>query len=334
MVETIILANPRARRGQLLKEWDTFKKQILDALGKGEDQVQVVFTQPTDRGSQIVKKALANGAKQVLVIGGDGSISEAVQGFFEEGRNLFPDAVLMVLPAGRGDDFFKSLTDHLFLSQGSGWKKGLELIRDGRPRRVDIGRIRWIGGPAPLDRYFINIASFGFPGLVVQRVLNQKKYFGSSLVNKTGLTYVFQGLASVAQFKPLEVEIKVDGRDSYQGKITYGFILNGRYSAGGICWESETRIDDGLFNILVMDSCNSLEHIWRVSRISLGSGTKLPGFWSTTGKHVQVTLGANETKTHPLFEVDGEIIENFETRGANLDILPQEILIQMPNSKV
>ncbi len=329
-ITTLILANPRARNGRLERDWDEFKNPILDALGKIENEVHVTFTRPTNPGGETIKVALKSGIKQILVIGGDGTISEAIQGFFEDDKVISTDAVLMVLPGGRGDDLFKTISNEFFFSRQSGWNRGLEIIKTGTPMRSDLGKIQWIGTHPAKDRYFINIASFGFPGLIVERVLTQKKYLGSSLINKTGLAYVLQGAVAMTQYKPLEFEVKVDGKEGYKGKITYGFIMNGRRNAGGICWDPSTRIDDGLLNIFVMAPCNPFEQSRRLSRLILGSREKIPGVWLATGKQFEVLLSNQEQKTHSIFEIDGEIPENKTIVGARLEILPGIIQIQMP----
>src|SRR4051794_13807649 len=105
---TLILVNPNARRGNLGVQWPVWEKQILDVLK--EDSAQVVFTTPHEHGSTLVKKSLSAGVKKVIVVGGDGTLSEAVRGLFQGEHKISSDVVMISLPGGRGDDFFKSLS--------------------------------------------------------------------------------------------------------------------------------------------------------------------------------------------------------------------------------
>ena len=349
IIETLILVNPKARNGVILSHWTELHQEILSALGLNE--AKVVFTSSEDHGSGLVKKALKEGFKQIVVVGGDGTLSEVIQGFFENEKAIAPDAVLMLMPGGRGDDFFKSMSHHFDLSSRSAWKQGLEILKYGTPQPVDVGRIRWVDSSSITPtipatsmtsatiqgskdfpvRYFMNIVSFGFPSLVVHRLLTKQGILANSFLEKSAWAYVLEALTAVSKYKAIAVEVKVDDQVFYQGKMSYGFVLNGSYNSGGICWNPDTRIDDGLFNIRIIEASNLWNQFKRLSKVVMGSVGPISGVWSAQGKKIEVCLNRGEVKEYPLFEVDGDTPEPDQSLGAVIDIIPSGIQLKMPN---
>jgi diacylglycerol kinase family enzyme len=232
----------------------------------------------------------------------------------------------MILPAGRGDDFFKAVSGKRFLGSEAAWDCALKLFREGSPKPADVGTLRWTDSLVRTDvRYFMNIASFGFPGLVVQRVLTHAGFFGKSRAGKTALTYLLQSAASMVEYKPMEVVVKLDGEPFYAGPIQSGFVMNGCYNGGGIRWSNESQIDDGLFHLLVMEPQGLMASLTGGGRMLSGDWKGAGGVHQGSGHRIEVSLKPGASKLHPLFEVDGDQNEEVDTRGAVLEMLPGAI---------
>ena len=120
----------------------------------------------------------------------------------------------------------------------------------------------------------------------------------------------------------------MDDEDFYEGDVHLGFVLNGRYNAGGICWDSNAKLSDGLFNLLILESRSVFTALQDSSRIVLGQWDKVKGTRRACGKKVEVTLQESVAKTHPLFEIDGDLLEDDRTRGASFEVIPGGILFQ------
>jgi len=319
-----VLVNPKARGGKLEAEWPDLEPQVFSALGTRE--AEVAFTSLEDHGSGLVRQALKTGAKKIVVVGGDGTLSEAVQGFFEKGKPIAPDASLLIVPAGRGDDFFKAVIGKRPSSSRQAWELALGMIREGQPMPIDLGEIRFSGslvGSEP--RYFINVTSFGFPGLVVQRVLTHAGVFGKTPLAKSTYTYLVQSGLAMLEYKPVEVSVRVDGEMLYQGKIWGGFVMNGSYNAGGVRWCDDSAIDDSIFNILVMEPRGLLDTVRGAQRMLTGRWADAPGAHVASGRKIEISLKPGLTKPHPLFDVDGDQPEQPDTRSAVIQVLPKAI---------
>jgi len=327
MSQTLILVNPRAREGEVESRWPEIEKELLAALK--ETSASVVKTTAEDYGSGTVRKFLKSGGRKVVVVGGDGTISEAVQGFFENGRTIAPDAVLAIMPAGRGDDFFKSVAGRTFGGSKDAWKRGLEILKTGKPCPTDLGRVDILEtGDEKLSRYFINITSFGYPGLVVKRVLSGAGVWGRSKIGKSAWTYILQSLSALIEYKPISMQIKMDGHLVYEGPVFSGFVLNGRYNAGGSNWSEEAQIDDGLFHLTLFEPRNIASTLMTMPRMLTGRWQDVKGVRTAVGKQIDVKLShPGGERSHPLLEIDGDQPERAGTRGARFEILPGAIQI-------
>ena len=322
---TLILVNPKARGGDAGTNWKELEKQLLEALG--EDSAQVVFTSAEDHGSGAVRDALKKGIRKVVVVGGDGTVSEAVQGFFENGEAISPEACLIVMPAGRGDDFFKSIVGHRMLSSRGAWEEGLALIRNGRSLPADLGRVEWLSGGG---RYFINVVSFGYPGLVVQKVLSRTGIFGKSRAGKSAWTYLIHSATGVLEYRPVRAEIKIDGEIVFDAPVFSGFVLNGRYNGGGICWNKDARIDDGLFHVVVSEPQKPFFSLLNAPRM-LSGDWDVKGIHVRSGKRIEIRPLEEPRGGHPFFEVDGDQTEDLlreGNKGAVFEMMAGKIRIR------
>jgi diacylglycerol kinase (ATP) len=266
-----------------------------------------------------------------VVVGGDGTVSETVQGFFDgDGKPVSASATLAVMPAGRGDDFFKMLAGRRCKSSDEAWEQGLMLLREGSPKPADVGSIRWLSGGAhsegrAFDRAFVNIASFGFPGLVVKRVREKAGPLGRTHAGKSGWAYLTQIVTGMAEYKPVSVEVKVDGKTVFDGPLFSGFVLNGGYNAGGMRWSDEARIDDGIFNVVLSEPRTPFQTLKSGPRMLSGDWRGVEGIHIFSGAKVEVR--ARGRRDFPLFEIDGEQPEPASTEGAIIEAMPGAIRV-------
>jgi len=323
-VSALVVVNPTARAGELGKAWPELEKTVLEAVG--EKRVHVAFTSPVDHGSNLVRAALQSGVRKIVVVGGDGTISEAIQGFFDGDRTVTREAVLAILPAGRGDDFFKSVCGDT--KKSTAWENGLRLLARGSMKRTDLGKVEFVSKTGTTaKRYFINVASFGYPGLVVKRVLNEEGIIGRSKLGKGSLAYLAQSVIALGSYKPVSTKIIIDDEEVHNGGIFSGFILNGRYNASGICWCNQASVDDGFFHVSIFKPRSILRSLADTRNMKSGNWEGVEGVSLHRGKNIQVFLPENQTVSHPLCEVDGDIPEPADTIRVSFSIIEGGLLL-------
>src|SRR5262245_59293623 len=183
---TVVVVNPNSQGGNVGKRWRHLADQI-----RREVPFEEAITAARGHATELTREALRAGATRVVAVGGDGTVSEVANGFFDGGKPVAPGAALGYLPLGTGGDFRKTI----------GVPKDFAgavacLARDHR-RRIDVGRIDYATrGGARATGMFINIASFGMSGKVDRAVNDSKKWFGSLsyfwATTKTTLRYTNQ----------------------------------------------------------------------------------------------------------------------------------------------
>src|SRR6185295_5268308 len=147
----------QSANGETGKRWAEIEARLRRSL----DDLKVGFTQGAMHAESLAREALKEGFETVVAVGGDGTINETLNGFFENGGAVRPNAVLGVLPRGTGGDFRRTF----------GWSGDLEpaveRLRRDASVPFDVGLLEYTdeaGGAR--QRYFANIASFGASGVV------------------------------------------------------------------------------------------------------------------------------------------------------------------------
>jgi YegS/Rv2252/BmrU family lipid kinase len=190
---------------------------------------------------------LREGFECVIASGGDGTVNEVVNGFFDGGVPVNPEAALAVLPLGTGGDFRRSLGIRTL-------EEALAAIRAGNTRTVDLGRIRYCDrAGASHTRYFANVVSFGMGGEVAARAKNPLGAFGG----KTAFLYAT--VEVFLRYRAKTVTLALDGVPAGSHTILNVAIGNGRFHGGGMHVCPRALLDDGLLEVTVIDALSMVE---------------------------------------------------------------------------
>jgi diacylglycerol kinase (ATP) len=234
--------------------------------------------------TELARRAADGGATLLVVVGGDGSVNEAVQGI--AGRT---DVEIAVIPRGTGWDFARSLGLPRAID------KAVDVALHGRTRVLDLGRVsyrEWSGGET--ESWFANIASVGMSGAIAQRANDATKAFGGKA------SYVWATFAVFARWSNTEVEVTVDG-ESRRGRMHDVVVANGSFFGGGmkICPEADPA--DGAFDVLLIGDLTKRDLLLTLPKTFRGSHLPHPKAELLRGAHVTVAAPA------PLpIQLDGE----------------------------
>ncbi len=149
------VVNPRSGNGRTGREWKTIER----ALGAVYPRLAVAFSEGRGDVTRKVRRALGEGYQEIVAVGGDGTINEAVNGMFDAEGAVAPDAVFAFVTSGTGGDFRKSF------GIDAGAAAAVARLKKAPVRAIDVGRVSCLTATgAPTSRYFVNIASFGMSG--------------------------------------------------------------------------------------------------------------------------------------------------------------------------
>jgi diacylglycerol kinase (ATP) len=256
--------------------------------------------------SDLAERAARAGARLVVVVGGDGTVNEAVNGLL---RTDDPPE-LAVIARGTGDDFIRT---HRIPSSE---ERAIEVARSGVGRPVDAGRIEyrtWDGGRA--THHFANVGSVGMSGAVAQRANASSKAFGGRITFFYALTREF------LVWRNTDVTVEVDG-ETRRGLMHDVIVANGGYHGGAMKLAPDARPDDGVFDVVLIGDVSKLDFLTTAPKLYSGRHIGHPKVdvlrGSTVSVHASVPL--------PL-ETDGEVLG---TTPARFEIVPHAYRVRVP----
>lgn len=214
------MVNARSRKGRKLFRRAVFKLReagirlrSAHAVRRSKDLI------PT------VKQAVRSGAPMVIVGGGDGSLSSAVDELVDR------DCVFALLPLGTANSFARTLGIPLDLDGA------IATIATGKRRRVDLGVID--------GDFYANGAAIGLAPLIGSTVPHGlKKYLGR-------VGYLTWAIWWVFRFKPFGLVVELENGERHEMEAMEVRIANGPYH-GGVEVVDDARVDSGRIVVQVI----------------------------------------------------------------------------------
>lgn len=287
MPGTVLVVNPQSAGGKTERRWPELRATIQEAYGAFEER----FTRAAGDATRLTREALQGGADLVVAVGGDGTINEVVNGFFDDQGPIRPEASFGIVPAGTGGDFIKTLNVPRDTATAAAALKSA-------PRAIDVGRLRYVGDDGrPALRHFINIASFGIGGLVDRYVNQSSKALGGKI------SFAIATLKAGAAYKNPSVRLVLDGGTPKEGRIYNVAVANGRYFGGGMKVAPDAALDDGLFDVVTLGDFNFGDLILRGLDIYSGKHLRNPKVSVHRARRVEATCADG---VEVLLDVDGE----------------------------
>jgi YegS/Rv2252/BmrU family lipid kinase len=233
---TTVIVNPKSQGGRLGKRWP----ELADTIGRAFPFDEVRTQGPGD-ATRLAREALRAGAERIVAIGGDGTVNEVVNGFFDEqGTAIKPDAIFALIPFGTGGDFRRTMNIPMEIADAAA------VIARGHKKRIDVGKLELTAnGGGTVLRMFANIASFGVSG-VVDRLVNES---GKKLGR---LSFMLATARATWSYKNQRVALVFDGTDRVETTINTVAVANGRYFGGAMLVAPNAEVDDGAFDVVAM----------------------------------------------------------------------------------
>lgn len=237
MTMFIFIINPTAGNGRAKR---TFKKVTKSKLYNSIIS-EVFFTKYPGHAEEIVASLLTHNKKikSLIVIGGDGTLHEVVNGLKDK---RIP---LSFIPGGSGNDFARGclINDRPI--------EILEQIIHGH-RQIPY----WIGEYkiGNSRRSFVNSIGFGFDAQIAKEA-NESRYKRILNIFYLGLfTYLFALIRVLFTFKPMDIEIEVNNEKRTIKNCWMITISNHPYYGGGMKIIPDAKIQPTIFPLLIIHS--------------------------------------------------------------------------------
>jgi YegS/Rv2252/BmrU family lipid kinase len=248
----VFLVNPASANGATGRRWPALERRAA-ALGlEGETRL----SERPGHLADLATAAVADGATELVVVGGDGTVHEVVDGLGRAG--LGAEVELAVVPLGTGTDFARSMRIPRKVDNA------LEVVRTGRLRTVDLGRATFTTPSGEAEAYFANFAGAGISGGIAARANRTTKAFGGRL------SFLWATLAVFSRWPPIEMTIEIDG-ERRQALLLEALAMNGDYTAGGMWVAPQASPEDGSFDVVLIGAFSKAEFATTFPKIYRGT---------------------------------------------------------------
>ncbi len=310
MALPLIIVNPASADGATGAAWPGIASDVRRHFGP----FTCVFTEGSGEAVHLARREADAGRRFIIACGGDGTISEVANGILLSGR----DTELGILPSGTGGDFRRTLD----IPSRAG--DAARALREGRTRRMDIGRVTFTGrGGENESRFFLNVASFGMGGAVIKRVKEKAGMpRGGGRVLGGKLSFAAATLGAALDYENAVVAVGLDGQPERRLTVTNFCVANARYFGGGMKIAPEASLDDGLFDVVAIGDMDRLTVLTNSYRIYLGTHLGMRDVHHARVKIVTARSGNGEDVE---LEVDGELAGKLP---ATFEILPGALKIR------
>jgi diacylglycerol kinase (ATP) len=307
--KTVIIVNPKSAGGTAGKRWP----ETADTIGRIFPFDEAMTTAP-GVATVLTRRALAEGAERVIALGGDGTINEVVNGFFDEnGQPISTQAQFGIIPFGTGGDFRRTLNIPMDIAGAA------KVIAAGQSKAVDVGKLTYTTHKRiTASRMFINIASFGVSGVVDRMVNESSKRFGR-------LSFFIASTKATMSYKNQRVSMVFDDDESNPTIATVSTVAvaNGQYFGGAMQVAPNAEVDDGQFDVVCMGDFGIRDLLMSGSRLYKGTHLTMDKVSSRRARIV----AAETVEPGSIVEIDldgenvGTLPARFEMRAGVLQIL-------------
>ncbi len=328
-IDTVLVVNPNSSSGLTGKGWNELYSEIKQALGVS---VKVALTKKAGDGTVLARKFLKQGFKNIVAIGGDGTLNEVANGFFEEpvGINsntidtssgfpplkpINPDAVMGVVPAGTRNVLAKSL------GLPEGITNCCTAFHLGKSKKLDVIHAT-VTSPedhsSMTSRICLNAAEMGVAGEIIERSKKVREVVNSRIVST--ITSI---AATLPTYQSNECEISVNNDSKkFAVKMTMAVVANGQFLGGGFKAAPHANMSDGLLDLVVLKDSGSLKMIDELINMKDGDYKEEDNIIYRQVRQVTITSKERDVTV----TVDGEPIGILP---ATFEVIPQALTLRM-----
>ena len=336
-IDTVLVVNPNSSSGLTGKGWNDLYSEIKEALGT--TTVEVALTKKASDGTTLTRQFLKQGFKKIVAIGGDGTLNEVANGFFEEPvgihstkttgssgpplppsefpplRPINPDAIMGVVPAGTRNVLAKSL------GLPEGIANCCKTFQLGKPKKMDVIYVTATNQEdhsSTISRVFLNAAEMGVAAEIIERSKKVREVVNSRIVST--ITSI---AATLPTYQSNECEVSLDNNEKkFAMKMTMAVVANGQFLGGGFKVAPHANMSDGLLDLVILKDSGSLKMVDELINMKDGNYQEEDNItYRQTRKVSLISKERDVTVT-----VDGEPIGILP---ATFEVIPHALTVRM-----
>lgn len=283
-----VIINPVAGSGNGLSDWPTISKLLRD----NNIVHEYAFTEHQYHATELAVESIKKGYRQIIVVGGDGTIHEVVNGLFIQEICPSKEVLISVIAVGTGNDWIR------MFGIPRKYSEAIKAIVAGHYFLQDIGRISYHNASYKQTRYMANVAGIGFDAYV-NKQYNHLKQEGKY----SRWLYIWCAIKAVMAYSATGVKIYIDQKLVINDLVYSGTIGIGKYNGGGMIQNPNAVADDGLFDVTVIRKLSKIRIFRHFNALYNGRIFNVPKVILARGRNIRI-----ESSPEIAVEVDGEAL--------------------------
>lgn len=303
---TLVIVNPASASGRTKDRW----QGIVDDLRSQGVDAEATLTAGPEDATRIAREHVRAGVRDIVVLGGDGTVGETVAGLVrEDGTGVEADGItLAVIHQGTGGDYARGLGIPRDASDA------VRVAATGRRTEVDVPVATYAN--TGLIRGFASMANIGMGADVCREVSGNLKRLGNSGA------FAISAVHQILRNRPRGVRI-TSPRDSFDLDIVDVMVGNSRYMGGGMLAAPHALMDDGELDVIMVCAAPRLRLVSKFPKIYKGTHLEDPiARWFRSSE-----LSIEATGDQQGVVLDGELVG---TTPVSFHVLPRAIGVRVP----
>jgi YegS/Rv2252/BmrU family lipid kinase len=283
-----LIVNPTAGMGHGLADYP----QIAKLLRDNEVLHEAVFTEHKYHATELAVEAVRRGFRRIIVVGGDGTLNEVVNGLFIQQEVDPKEVLLAIIAVGTGNDWVRTF------GFPSSYAEAIRAIREENTYLQDVATVTYTESQYRQTRYMVNVSGLGFDAYVIS-IFNHWKAKGY----KGKWLYLASILKAYCSYKSSGVRVKVDDEVVYDNLLFSLAVGNCKYNGGGVQQLPKAVADDGLLDVTLISPLHWWHILFRLPRLFNGGIYSIGHVSHVQGKRVRIT-----SSPAIALESDGELM--------------------------
>lgn len=287
-VKWFVVVNPISGYGKGLDDFPLISKLLRD----NGIACEAVFTEHKYHATELTVSAIAEGYRHIIVVGGDGTLHEVVNGLFIQKCVEPAEVTVAVISVGTGNDWIR------MYGLPKQYSAVIRAIKEGYTFLQDVAAVEYEESRYNQTRYMANVAGVGFDAAVIKRgmTMRERGSKGASL-------YIRALISTFFRYKPTGVKIWIDDRLMYNNLLFSLAIGVGKYNGGGIQQLPIAVADDGLLDITLIRPIHWWHILFRLRRFFNGEIYSIGHVQHLQGSKIRI-----ESSPEIQLEIDGELL--------------------------
>jgi len=302
-----IIINPKSGKKQLNQQ----RKYLFLTLKNAGIQFDYRLTKFAGHAVKIARLFAEKKYQNFMILGGDGTISEVINGIFSANIEFTASLKIALIPRGTGNDWGR------FWGLTRDYNHSLDVFLKGKLQPIDIGKVEYELEGEQQTHYFINSVGLGLDARVVNITHRLKRYVGSH-----SFLYSIALLFAVFTYRARKVRIRSSNRNIDENMFTMN-VANGCYSGGGMKQTPHALPYDGLLDVMMAKRPTFMDILGGLRRLFNGKLLEHPVIESFQTQRLRI-----QCHKHALLEADGIIVNG--TSPYTISIIPNAIQMVVP----